>query len=72
MGYRVAGQYILDAKGLQGAVDDLEELITHYRGNPLALKMAATSIQDLFAGELVSLIFRHLLEDNQTVFETLI
>lgn len=53
---RVAGQYILDAKGLQGAVDDLEELITHYRGNPLALKMAATSIQDLFAGDIAQFL----------------
>ena len=51
-----AGQYILDAKGLQGAVDDLEELIIHYRGNPLALKMAATSIQDLFAGDVAQFL----------------
>ncbi len=47
-----SGQHILDAKGLHGAVDDLEQLVVHYRGNPLALKMAATSIQDLFAGDI--------------------
>jgi WD40 repeat protein len=46
------GQHILEIKGLQGAVDDVEQLIAHYRGNPLALKMAATSIQDLFAGNI--------------------
>lgn len=51
-----AGQHILDAKGLQGAADDLEQLIAHYRGNPLALKMAATSIQDLFAGDVAQFL----------------
>ncbi len=51
-----AGQYILNAKGLHGALDDREQLITHYRGNPLALKMAATSIQDLFAGDITQFL----------------
>jgi DNA replication protein DnaC len=51
-----AGQQILDAKGLQGEVDDLGQLIAHYRGNPLALKMAATSIQDLFAGNIAAFL----------------
>lgn len=51
-----AGQHILDAKGLQGAVDDLEQLVGHYRGNPLALKMAATSIRDLFAGDIAQFL----------------
>lgn len=51
-----AGQQILDAKGLSGAAADLEQLVTHYRGNPLALKMAATSIQDLFAGDIVQFL----------------
>ena len=51
-----AGQHILDAKGLQGAVDDREQLIAHYRGNPLALKMATTSIQDLFAGDIAQFL----------------
>lgn len=51
-----SGQHILDAKGLYGAIDDLEQLIAHYRGNPLALKMAATSIQDLFAGDIAQFL----------------
>ena len=51
-----AGQHILDAKGLGGAVTDQEQLIAHYRGNPLALKMAATSIQDLFAGDIAQFL----------------
>jgi WD40 repeat protein len=51
-----AGQQILAAKGLDGAAADREQLITHYRGNPLALKMAATSIQDLFAGDIAQFL----------------
>ncbi|PZV11636.1 MAG: hypothetical protein DCF22_14055 [Leptolyngbya sp.] len=61
-----AGQSILDAKGLQGAVDDREQLIAHYRGNPLALKMAATSIQDLFAGDITQ-----FLEQGTVVFNSI-
>ncbi|MGV0028178.1 WD40 domain-containing protein [Phormidesmis priestleyi] len=52
----MAGQHILDTKGLYGAVDDREQLVAHYRGNPLALKMAATSIQDLFAGDIAQFL----------------
>ncbi len=53
---QVAGQSILDAKGLHGAVDNLEQVVAHYQGNPLALKMAATSIQDLFAGDIAQFL----------------
>lgn len=49
---RIAGQAVLAAKGLTGSDADLEQLMTHYRGNPLALKMVATSIQDLFDGQI--------------------
>jgi WD40 repeat protein len=52
----VAGHHILDDKGLQNIGDDLEQLNIHYRGNPLALKMAATSIQDLFAGNITQFL----------------
>jgi WD40 repeat protein len=51
-----AGQHILDAKGLSGAIVDREQLIAHYRSNPLALKMASTSIQDLFAGDIAQFL----------------
>ena len=47
-----AGQHILDDKGLHTVGDDLERLRIHYRGNPLALKMAANAVQDLFAGDI--------------------
>lgn len=59
-----AGQHILDAKGLQGATEDREQLIAHYRGNPLALKMAATSIQDLFAGDIAQFLHQGTVSFN--------
>ena len=58
-----SGQQILEIRGLHGAPADLEQLIAHYRGNPLALKMAATSIQDLFAGNI-----EQFLDEKTTVF----
>ena len=48
----IAGRDLLTVKGLAGNPVDTEHLITHYRGNPLALKIAATSIRDLFDGDI--------------------
>ena len=48
----IAGQDLLTMKGLTGDPLDVAQLITHYRGNPLALKIAATSIRDLFDGDI--------------------
>jgi NB-ARC domain len=53
---RAAGQQLLVAKGIQGDLNDLEQLITHYRGNPLALKIVATAIQELFAGDIAQFL----------------
>ncbi|AFY31168.1 NB-ARC domain-containing protein [Calothrix sp. PCC 7507] len=58
-----AAQDILAAKGLSGSVDELEKLIDCYRGNPLALKIAATSILDLFDGSIAD-----FLKEGTTVF----
>lgn len=51
--YRLSGlqseaQELLTAKGLLGTDTDKKQLIQHYNGNPLALQIVATSIQDLF------------------------
>jgi hypothetical protein len=43
-----AGQEILKAKHLSGSADAKRNLIECYRGNPLALKIAAATIQVLF------------------------
>ena len=50
------GQEILKAKGLSGAEDKSRKLIEHYRGNPLALKIIATTIQDLFDGNVAEFL----------------
>ena len=52
----IAGHHILDAKGLISSTVDTAKLIDHYRGNPLALKIAATSIRDLFSGDVVQFL----------------
>jgi WD40 repeat protein len=43
---------ILKAKGLSGSDDEKRQLILCYRGNPLALKIVATSIRELFASDI--------------------
>lgn len=42
---------LLQAKGLRGSDRQQQRLIQRYSGNPLALKIVATSIRDLFDGE---------------------
>jgi WD40 repeat protein len=46
------GQELLQAKGIMGDRSDCETLIDLYRGNPLALKIVSTTIQDLFDGQI--------------------
>lgn len=55
---------ILKDKGLFGSEEERRKLTDYYRGNPLVLKIAATSIQCLFAGSISKFI-----EQNTTVFE---
>ncbi|MDJ0689424.1 MAG: NB-ARC domain-containing protein [Xenococcaceae cyanobacterium MO_188.B32] len=47
-----AAQKLIQAKGLSGSKEQKQLLCTRYGGNPLALKIVATSIQDLFDGEI--------------------
>jgi len=44
------GQEIFKAKGLSSSEDKSAVLIEQYAGNPLALKIVATAIQDVFDG----------------------
>ncbi|MEL7034993.1 MAG: NB-ARC domain-containing protein [Cyanobacteria bacterium J06592_8] len=57
------GQEILTAKGLKGEPEDYDQLIARYQGNPLALKIVATAIQDTFAGNI-----QEFLAQNTIVF----
>jgi len=58
------GQKILKEKHLRGAKDVRESLIRRYVGNPLALKLAAQLIRELFEGDIES-----FLKDGETVFD---
>ncbi|MDF5734253.1 MULTISPECIES: NB-ARC domain-containing protein [unclassified Nostoc] len=51
-----AGQTILVLKGLSGNEEETRQLVECYRGNPLALKIAATSIRDLYQGNIARFI----------------
>lgn len=57
------GKEILKAKGLVEAQDECKKLIELYSGNPLALKIAATTIQSLFDGNI-----SQFLEQDTVVF----
>jgi len=46
------GEEILESKSLIGSQQQKEQLVQLYHGNPLALKLVATSIQELFAGDI--------------------
>lgn len=48
---QAAAQEILKDKGLVSTEDESRKLIEYYSGNPLALKIAATTIQSLFDGD---------------------
>lgn len=60
---KLEGQAILKAKGFSGSKDKSDVLIEHYAGNPLALKIVATTIQDMFAGNITE-----FLSQNTAVF----
>ncbi|MDX2098977.1 MAG: NB-ARC domain-containing protein [Leptolyngbyaceae cyanobacterium bins.59] len=50
------GQEILQEKGFLISEVEAETLINHYTGNPLALKIVATTIQELFDGNVVAFL----------------
>jgi WD40 repeat protein len=57
------GQAILVAKGLAVSGDDSAVLVKQYAGNPLALKIVATTIQEMFDGQV-----GQFLEQGTSVF----
>ena len=42
---------LLEVKGLAGDTNEYKKLVEFYQGNPLGLKMVATAIRDIFAGD---------------------
>ena len=62
------GQKIFQVKGVfQGSDDEWKLLIQHYAGNPLALKMVAPAIRDLFHSNISA--FLDLLNQGTLVFD---
>lgn len=59
-----AAQEILTSKGLSGSTSETTSLIHCYQGNPLALKIAATSIQDVFAGNVAEFVHHGTISFN--------
>ncbi|MEH1888787.1 MAG: NB-ARC domain-containing protein [Nostoc sp.] len=56
-GLKVAeGQEILKLKGLSAAENECKVMIERYAGNPLALKIVATTIQDVFNGNVTGFL----------------
>jgi len=53
---QAGAQAILQAKGVTVPVAESRSLIEHYAGNPLALKIVATTIQDLFEGDVAQFL----------------
>ncbi|WP_199321945.1 NB-ARC domain-containing protein [Leptolyngbya sp. FACHB-321] len=52
-----AGRELFRSKGIfAGTASEWERLVTHYRGNPLALKLVAAATQELFNGRIVEVL----------------
>ena len=53
---QLEGQEIIKLKGLSGSEAELNALVESYAGNPLALKIVTTTIQDVFDGDVVEFL----------------
>lgn len=51
-----AGQFIFDEKGCAVSAIESQALIDHYAGNPLALQIVATTIQEVFDGNVAQFL----------------
>jgi WD40 repeat protein len=62
----IAAQQILIDKGLSSTPQQYQTLVNYFGGNPLALKLAATTIQTLFGGDIKTYLIQ-----GSTVFSNL-
>jgi hypothetical protein len=53
---QAASQTLLRDKELSGVQEDWEQFVQHYSGNPLALKIVAASIRELFGGDIAAFV----------------
>ena len=59
-----AAQQLIQAKGLSGSEEQQQQLSECYGDNPLALKIVATSIQDLFGGDIAAFLTEDVIVFN--------
>lgn len=66
-----AGQTMLTARGLLGPQADAVALVHRYSGNPLALRLVAQTVQDLFGGSIAAFLATEtsLFDDIQAVLD---
>ena len=66
-----AGQAMLTARGLLGASADATALVERYSGNPLALKLVAQTVHELFGGDISAFLVTEtpIFDDIRTVLE---
>ena len=66
-----AGRALLAQRGLQGINDEESILIKRYSGNPLALKLVADTVDDIFGGDIVEFLAEGSLvfDDVRTVLD---
>lgn len=57
------GEKILQIKGLNGSDSEVSKLVQYYDGNALALKVVATTIRDLFGGDI-----KEFLQEQTSIF----
>jgi WD40 repeat protein/transcriptional regulator with XRE-family HTH domain len=60
---RDAGEQLLEERDLMGSAAEREHLVSRYAGNPLALRIVAQAIVELFGGEIAP-----FLEQGEVVF----
>jgi len=66
-----AGQALLSARGLAGSPGDLQLLVGRYSGNPLALKLVAQAVHELFGGAIAPFlaVAAPIFDDIRTVLD---
>jgi WD40 repeat protein len=65
-----AGQAILEQRGVfVGTTEDWQAIVDYYAGNPLALKIVAAAVDDLFAGDLSAFLAHIQQQQSALVFD---
>lgn len=67
----LAGQAMLAERGLQAPAVDATALVQRYSGNPLALKLVAQTVQEVFGGDIAAFLATEapIFDDIRTVLD---